>query len=208
MPIKIALRTGVGLSPFRRLLLHMLHPSTGDSALICSGYIWEPKGGKYQVLADNLLKSITLGCPNGVITVAGKLGGGRYRDFYTNFVSRISAASSITAYTSPLDNWHAKIAIRLRNGVPVAGIIGSSNLTGPAYGENRPPTPYTPGWNYEADTLIWVGERRLNKHFNGITFDMPFGFIDAVINPRVQQLSEGEQLQRLYDHIMQGVEQF
>lgn len=160
------------------------------------------------MLADDLLNAIDLGCPNGVTTIAGKLGGGHYRSFYANFVARIAAVKPINAFTAPLDNWHAKIAIRLRNGVPVAGLIGSSNLTGPAYGENQPATPYTPGWNYEVDTLLWVRDRKLNRHFGNILFDISFGHIDAVINPRVRQLSEAQQLQNIYDRIMQDAVQF
>ncbi|RME56753.1 hypothetical protein D6779_10040, partial [Candidatus Parcubacteria bacterium] len=65
-----------------------------------------------------------------IITVAGKLDG-FWLEHYQNFVRRLRQAGlQVKAYVAPRKNWHAKIAIRIRNEQPIAAIIGSSNLTG------------------------------------------------------------------------------
>lgn len=176
------------------MLLSILHPSTGDEAIICSAYIWEPMNGNYRILSDGLQAAIQAGCPKGVTTVAGKLSGGHYSSFYNNFVNRLGAVIPVKAYKAPLNNWHSKVAIRLDNGRPVAAIIGSSNLTGPAYGLNMPATPYTPGWNYETDVLIWEG----TSNVGALTGEDPghegLGYISAILDPSVEQPPEAEQL--------------
>ncbi|VVB84737.1 Uncharacterised protein [uncultured archaeon] len=44
--------------------------------------------------------------------------------------------------------WHAKIFILKNNANPILGIIGSSNITRPAFSDNVP-------FNYEADIVLW-----------------------------------------------------
>lgn len=58
--------------------------------------------------------------------------------------------------------WHAKIAVRMIDKQAVAALIGSSNLTPPAYA-----APISPGvrYNHEADVLLWRDMPAINKHF-------------------------------------------
>lgn len=49
------------------------------------------------------------------------------------------------------DDFHAKIAMKLYKGTPIAAIVGSSNLTKPAFNDN-----YN-FFNHEADMFIWNG---------------------------------------------------
>jgi hypothetical protein len=205
MPIKITLRTGSAQSPYRRLLEKLLTSPIGDSALLCSGYIWQPGRGNYNVLDDGLRSTILTGCTSGrIITVAGKFHPDRYREYYRNFVSDLrSNRLKVSAFEAPKKNWHAKIAIRLSGRTPVAALIGSSNLTGPAYGEGRK------NWNYESDVLIWKSSKNANTYFREDGLNLPFGRFETILAPDVIQLGEEEQLQAIYEDVMNsGLEDF
>ena len=198
MPVRVTLRTGKDFSPFREMLHRLIKLSEGDDLILCSGYIWEPQTGssnfKYNILDDELLDALKIGCQGKEITtIAGKLDE-RWLDYYKNFVKRLKQAGfRVKPYFAPKRNWHAKIAIRLSQGKPIAAIIGSSNLTGPAYGENR----YS--WNFESDVLIWENSQKLNGIFNE-TFqgETPFGDLRLVMNSDIHQMNEREQLNRIF----------
>src|SRR5437867_1149423 len=155
MPLTITLRRGRESSPFRRQLLRLCRMPTGGDLILSSGYIYEPDRG-YSLLDDKLLDAIVEGTAGHTVrTIAGKLQKSGPMDrlqYYRNFVAALrSAGVQVEALMAPKRNWHAKMAVRLdQTGVPVAAIVGSSNLTGPAYGEGRAT------WNYEADVTIWV----------------------------------------------------
>jgi hypothetical protein len=180
------------------MLKRLILAPGGDSLLLCSGYISEPPTG-YTVLGDELLKTIKSGCSAGEITtVAGKLERPLWLRYYRNFVIRLRTAGlAVKPYIASRRNWHAKAAIRLSGRNPIAAIVGSSNLTGPAYGENRP------RWNFEGDVLIWQHIAGLNRHFSRpYEAELPFGDMQLVIDPDIQQLSEDQQLISLYEDIL------
>lgn len=196
MPIKVVLRKDGAISPFRRLLHMMLLSPLGDSVVLCSGYIWEPDTG-YAVLSDGLLPVLQSACASGTLTtVAGKFYPDYYRGYYANFVNRIRATGiAVDARYAPKKNWHAKIAIKTDRGRPVAALIGSSNLTGPAYGESR----YR--WNYEADVLIWLGSASMNGYFRDDALEQEFGKFELTLAPDVRQPSEEVQLKAIYGDV-------
>lgn len=164
MPLLITLRHDLHSSPFRRQLERLCTVPGGADLVLCSGYIWEPDQG-YGVLSDDLLKLLAEGLGHNRLTmIAGKLdsrGPINWLQFYRNFYTRLKAAGvQVSAVVAPRRNWHAKIAIRMdASDVPLGAVVGSSNLTGPAYGEGR----YS--WNYECDVTIWRDEQRLSEHF-------------------------------------------
>jgi hypothetical protein len=138
------------------------------------------------------------GCADGiVVTVAGKLSDPRWEDFYRNFVLRLSQAGlRVKPFIAPRRNWHAKIAIRLCNGKPIAALIGSSNLTGPAYRLNWHK------WNFESDVLIWPSSPELDGYFrDSMASGGHAGDLDLILDPSVHQLTEQQQIQELYDDI-------
>jgi hypothetical protein len=198
MPIKITLRKEPELSPFRTILGLLLTSPAGESAVLCSGYIWQPNGGRYNVLDDGLRQSIISGCAGGVLTtVAGKFYPAYYQDYYRNFISDLRLNGvTVDAYYAPRKNWHAKIAIRTNQGYPVAALVGSSNLTGPAYGIDRN------SWNYEADVLIWAESGNQTAYFRNDDMDLPLGRLEAILDPNVQQASEEAQLKSIYEDVM------
>jgi hypothetical protein len=158
MPLLITLRRDLNSSPFRRQLERLCAAPGGADMVLCSGYIWEPDYG-YSVLSDDLLRVIAEGIgTNQVMTIAGKFdsrGPINWLQHYRNFCARLKEAGvRVSAVVAPTRNWHAKIAMRMdATGSPLAAIVGSSNLTGPAYGEGRE------SWNYECDVTIWRDER-------------------------------------------------
>jgi hypothetical protein len=81
--------------------------------------------------------------------------------------------------------WHAKIAIKLKDGSPKAAIIGSSNLTRPAYSEG-----YS-AFNNECDVVLWVDEPSANEHFRPTPddFDAKMGD-DYLFSPIYSLLDE------------------
>ena len=200
MPVRLTLRSNKDFSPFREMLLWLIEAPIGGSVLLCSGYIWEPASG-YKILDDELLDSLRRGCASGkIITVAGKLEQDMWRDFYRNFVSRIkSSGLSITPYIAEKYNWHAKVAMRLKDNAPVAAIIGSSNLTGPAYRMDWK------NWNFEGDVLIWGNDPALDGYFRrSFKTQSRHGDIQLILDPQIEQPDEDEQMRALFKDIMQG----
>lgn len=200
MPLRIALRISPDHSPFRDMLRALILSPAGDTTVLCSGYIWQPNRG-YNVLDDQLLDALTQGCggKGHIITVAGKLEQHEWRNYYTNFVTKLrQSCLSVTAYEAPKRNWHAKIAMRLDQDLPVACIVGSSNLTGPAYGIGRR------SWNFEGDVLIWNADPALTQYFSRFDSLTPgLGVFDLILNPETHQPDETKQMMAIYKDIFQ-----
>lgn len=198
MPVRITLRSTIEFSPYRELLSRLIESPIGDSVVLCSGYIQII--GKYNILTDELLNSIRKGCALGkVITIAGKFDDENtyWLDSYKRFIRTLrNAGIPVDPYIAPERNWHAKIAIRLNKNTPVAALIGSSNLTRPAYsliGEK---------WNFEGDVLIW-SDPELDTHFrSGFNATLPYGDMQLILDPGVRQLNEQEQLESIYKDIL------
>jgi len=209
MGIAITLRKDVDTSHFRRYLLHLIQTPNTNRLLLCSGYISE--GTYYSVLDDQLLNAITSACSGRkkeVVTIAGRFynnrQGEQWRNKYERFIQRVDGAHvKVKPYIAPEGNWHAKVAMKLKDDNPVAGIIGSSNLTGPAYREGGR------SYNYECDTVIWVKRRSMESYFGQrIPLEVvpgdPFSPIRAVLRPRTPQANEEERLRALYKKILES----
>ena len=209
MPLLITLRRNPESSPFRRQLQRLCRlPAPGD-LILCSGYIWEPESG-YSVLEDDLLECIAVGCHGKTVTtIAGKLQKSGYIDWlqhYKNFVARLQRAGiAVRPYIVPRRNWHAKIAIKLDGiGQPLAAIVGSSNLTGPAYREGWRT------WNYESDVTIWRPNAGVDSHLNSTSEQIPNPYeeITCVLDPHTPQPTKEERLQALYRDVFREKEGF
>ncbi|HOD27574.1 MAG TPA: phospholipase D family protein [Syntrophales bacterium] len=176
----------------------LLTSPAGDSAILCSGYIWQPNDGRYNVLDDGLRQSILAGCAGGTLTtIAGKFYPDYYEVYYRNFIEDLRYHGiNVVPFYAPKKNWHAKIAIRTNNHHPVAALVGSSNLTGPAYGIRR-------NWNYEADVLIWMDADRQTGFFRDDGMDMPLGRFELILDPHIEQPSEELQLKGIYADVME-----
>jgi phosphatidylserine/phosphatidylglycerophosphate/cardiolipin synthase-like enzyme len=178
----------------------------GGELVLCSGYIYEPDRG-YSILDDQLLNAIVRGTAGyRVQTLAGKLqqsGTLDWLGYYRNFVATLrDAGVQIEPHIAPERNWHAKVAVRFdTTGQPRAAIVGSSNLTGPAYGERRRT------WNYECDVTIWTADPTLDQHFRKDNGD-PYEQILVELAAGVRQPTEGERIKVLLEHIHRDREEF
>jgi hypothetical protein len=172
---------------------------------LCSGYISE---GRYSILNDGLIDAMRKGCSgkgSEVVLVGGRFYGVQARSWIQRFDRFIQGVKrggvQITPYISPKGKWHAKIAMKLKDDTPMAGIIGSSNLTGPAYRER-----YS-GYSHECDVVIWRDTALLNEYYDRWILRErnprnPFSPIEANLNQEGSQPMEGERMDALYKEIM------
>jgi hypothetical protein len=203
MPVTLVLRHRSDLSPFRRLLLGLITAPGARSVLIGSGYIWEPSPPcSYRILADQLGAAIASGCAGGEVTlIAGKLTRAKWLTYYENFIRGLRQLHpEVIALYARRKNWHAKIAIRHDAGqLPIAALVGSSNLTGPAFAE-----PHA-RWNYECDALIWPEDRALTQYFRDLLRDFPdehVSRLDLILDPAVVQPTEAQQIKHLREQVL------
>jgi phosphatidylserine/phosphatidylglycerophosphate/cardiolipin synthase-like enzyme len=167
--------------------------------VLCSGYIYEPDRG-YSILDDQLLDAIVRGTAGyRVQTLAGKLqqsGTMDWLGYYRNFVATLRGAGvQVDPLIAPERNWHVKVAVSFdTTGQPRAAIVGSSNLTGPAYGER------CRTWNYECDVTIWIADPALDQHFRIDNGD-PYEQILVELAAGVRQPTEGERIKVLLEDI-------
>ncbi|AZC26285.1 hypothetical protein C4K39_4638 [Pseudomonas sessilinigenes] len=212
MGFNILLRNSKRLSYFKRYLLRMLKFEAVNEVVLCSGYFQEDLWG-YSVLDDDVLQALKSKADNEkfkINFIAGKFKVDKktqqvdsedvWFPSYKNFLKRLNAEGvGFEAYIAKDKNWHAKVALFLINGVPIAGIVGSSNMTRPAVSETDT------FFNFECDVVIWVGKYQLNKVFGGLADpvpDDPFSPIIAQVNPRYPQPKEDERLMAIYNEVM------
>ena len=221
MGLIIALRRTGDISYFRRYLHRVVSISDVDKILLCSGYISE--GKRYSVLKDKLWEYICSGGTGkrlNIVTVAGRFRSHtdsyaiKYGDFVQGIRDRINKAGlqdwSITPWYAEKRNWHAKIAMSISNGEPLAAIIGSSNLTGPAYGETG--SRGMPSlFNHECDVVIWKKDTSLDSLFidgeredrrERITHIDAFSPILTRLDESLEQADESKRLKAIYRYII------
>ena len=208
MSIQITLRRNAAFSPFRKQLLEICEIPYHGNLILCSGYIWE--NHSYSVLDDDLLAAIKAGLSgNQIVCIAGKLAKKPVNWFqhYSDFVAKLkSHGISVTAKVAPKRNWHAKFAIRLdKSDSPVVAMVGSSNLTGPAYVENRN------SWNYECDVTMWKDKSMWDASLSEqrTPIEDPFTTMAAILDPdSPKQPTVEERLAKLVEDIYQERESF
>lgn len=219
MGIKISLRTDRNKSYFKQDLLGLIHIPGVDKIVICSGYFHECDD--YSVLNEDLLREINNHCKE-LIVVSGH---GNFNNQYEIFKRRLKSETKgvmITSYKAKKSNWHAKIALAIKSDKPIAGLIGSSNLTGPAYSEKY--------WkyNYESDVLIWKKDIFLDKYFLNPSYEElafmhhdwnienirerghndyvgPDQPIYLILDPSVNQSEEEERLNEIYNRLKESI---
>jgi hypothetical protein len=169
MPFKIALRTDLRVSPFKRYVREIITaagPSGSKSGLVMCNAYWYPwLIPESHGAAGNLADLIERHCSGGFVgTLASRRAKSKPDDWtrYAQFVYDLKAAVktvTIIGRTASYAFWHAKIALRIIDDQPIAAVIGSSNMTFPAFSERH---DY---FNHESDVLIWPNDATLNVHF-------------------------------------------
>ncbi|GAK41528.1 hypothetical protein TCA2_4019 [Paenibacillus sp. TCA20] len=178
MKIAVLLRKTETNSLFRKALLK-ISAIQGEELYLCSGTLTQitndPMFLKYVSHGFKGIKGskiITLGmrsmgdCKHGVTfgsclaIRSGYCNACKYQRFVNDLRAHGSTAGAYTvdAYREVQDKWHAKVALKVKNGEPIAAIIGSSNLTIPAYGEKCSCT----GVKTHCSIHSWS---KANKHF-------------------------------------------
>lgn len=137
MGLWITLRRDRETSFFRRHLLNMISPQIeGNSLILCSGFFQEDPEKDYSILDDRLIDAIR---SNKKINEIQAIGAMRSPAPFNEFCNKLKENWDGELITKRKSNWHAKIAMKLKPAdqigkIPVCAIIGSSNLTRPAYG--------------------------------------------------------------------------
>ena len=183
MGLKFLFRKDERMIPFREAILQLLK-LPGEDIILSSGYITnvfsykDKSTGKYietefrnsfyeYMKEKDSNKKIIILCgmiDDGVSKESPNLG---YKSFLgkTKFMSEFDRNYKINAYITKEDRYHGKVAIKLKDGKPIAAIVGSSNFTKSAllFEEERPNSNY---FNNESDMLIIS-----NKHDKEFNFD-------------------------------------
>ncbi|GAB6180150.1 hypothetical protein JCM14036_14690 [Desulfotomaculum defluvii] len=191
MGIAILFKNSRGTDPFGKNL-RCLVSLAGEELILTSGYA--------TLECKKLIAAIDSGFKDYeqsiLITLAGNFGNrcanNNYKTNcnchyhkYIKFVHYLSKsnASIKKFYIDDQGEWHAKVYIKVRENRPIAMIIGSSNLTWPAY---------TAGSRRECDVFIW--DEEISCELSNI-YDIPEseGF-------RVSAYYEGQEKDLLIKH--------
>lgn len=206
MGFLVLFRRERGTNPFRAFLQSLLEWGACDELILASGYIWEsPRPNGYRVSDDDLVHCLKQGRHQRVVTVGGMHKsvsgwfGTDYRQHYVDFVKALRAGGiAVDPKVSKSGKWHAKVALGLRGGTPIVGIVGSSNLTGPAYGIDRR------NFNNEADVVLWTEVDGRTRFLSTLAdLELPQeDFIVGSMDPEFHQPGEQERLDTLLAHLL------
>lgn len=147
--IAIFLRGSGAVSKFRRAILSTLRVDAVDEGLLCSGFFQDDL--KFSAGAEFDLVSHRRCSPLCLTTVG--LYSYSWKKQYSSLGKQLRTANpcpcfSVRQKRIPGMGWHAKVFIAKITGTPVAGVIGSSNVTRRAFGEFA-------AFNRECDVVIW-----------------------------------------------------
>lgn len=157
MSIVVTLRKdNLNMSYYKEILLSLLNSGVVDNILISSGYFSENENFKVSEEKDSNGKSMVSCLSDGVITSVIVVGAhSKDRDFFTFIEDLKKECKNVIGYYHKENKWHAKICILRRGDRSLAGIIGSSNLTGAAYSHNS----YS---SYESDAFIFSKDKEID----------------------------------------------
>lgn len=183
MGIAIILRHSASINKFRDIMIAATNSGVGNRAVMTSGFFQENtifygKVSAYQASQEPNLISAFVNNNVRLMTVGVHANGQQNNAWiasYRNFALNLrNAHVHITPMLHPKLRWHAKIFILLSNNIPILAIVGSSNITRPAFSDTKP-------FNNECDVIIWnskfpiVGQM-VSQHFNS-TDDRGYGMI-------------------------------
>lgn len=203
--ITISLRTDASISYFRRNLLKILDYPNFTKVIISSGYFQENLF-HYNILNDGILSSI-LGNPNSAnieyTIIAGKFNrtSDPWRNSFDTFLRNLRHNGvNFRAYIEKRGKWHAKIAIGIEINKPKVVLLGSSNLTRPAFCEPNV------NFNVEADILLLVNEQELINSFNiqENSSQHPLSEIIANLSNEYNQANIEERIQAINDNFFEN----
>lgn len=201
MGIAVILRNQLPINRFRDLLIGSIGTGAGDSGLLCSGFYQENRGKKKPLYRATLEKGFAKEVANSKIRldVVG-IYNGTWKQSYREFKSNMLAAGgNVNCFYKNGLKWHAKVFVLSKEDVPVFGIIGSSNITRPAFSSIK-------DFNYECDVILWPDENSVINDWMTKQLDQnnfPFEVINAPYLPELNgELSIQDRLQSLKREIL------
>jgi hypothetical protein len=196
MGIEITVRSTSSKSYFKDNLKRLIETPDTNTLLLSSGFFQDSivLEDLNQWINSNCTKVILIGAKADYLNVTDKS-----YNYYKQFVTELNfnTIPMVEVQTYAITKWHGKVALKLKDTIPVVGLMGSSNLTLPAFSDN------TTDFNFETDILIWASE--VNQHFVPAVTDLgndSFTPIYAELNKEVNQNDEKQRLAELYDLIM------
>lgn len=157
MAVKLLFRATSGPNHFREWAIAALNCKSVDKVLLCSGFFQQLRGTKkisYRLASDKDFINALTSNPKRLVKTVGVHNHSWLADYraFANALRKLSPPSfTLNAYRSKRLKWHAKILILFVKGRPVFAIIGSSNMTRPAFA----PPHITPDFNHESDVVLW-----------------------------------------------------
>lgn len=206
MGVAISLRKDYKSSFFKNTLIGLLNGADADEVIISTGFFQHgddtPNPVPFHALKDldkNQHSMISALLRYKKVTLVGIRARkndpwyAQYQaaiDYFRNEIKRTNAPTKLNCYYHKGGEWHAKIAILVRNTktdpIPLAALVGSSNLTRSAMSDSNTPNsmlkkkygyPHI-AYNLEADTLIYVDEvRNIVEQQLAAYTDMEYGEI-------------------------------
>jgi len=156
--IAVFLRKDWKINRFRNAIQATFYSNDITEMILCSGFFQEnqyfeaSESFKTQQCNLKILKLI------GIYNYSWKT---QFDNFKNNIVHKnCPCCLTVKKYKIPGMKWHAKIMIGKINDNPVIATIGSSNITGRAFGIQK-------NFNYESDVILWdesIGS--INKQIN------------------------------------------
>jgi phosphatidylserine/phosphatidylglycerophosphate/cardiolipin synthase-like enzyme len=157
--VAIILRKSSAINRFRTIILDCFASDEFDEHLLCSGFFQER--GKY--FASRCFAASAPRHPHHkLVTVVGvynKIWSGDFDKFVLGLRGiKCGCGTPVHVRRRKIRryHWHAKVFVAFKGGEPMIGIIGSSNITGRAFGLLK-------DWNYEADVILWNDAHATSK---------------------------------------------
>ena len=160
MNVAIILRKTHNVNIFRDVMLHSISNNCNSNVLLCSGFFQELFGKQsYQatleqnfanILATNNINLTNIGIHNNFWLPS-------FKNFHVNLCN---ANVNVKSYRIKGNKWHAKIFIIKFQEHPLLCIIGSSNITRPAFSDTIP-------FNYESDVIL-IPDSNYKKNITNI----------------------------------------
>jgi len=170
--MQILLRKNPFESPFRTALLDLM-AFPGEELILSTGYANISFMNSYN--KPEIMNSIIKANTKQITLLGGMLKDQTNCNEFELFLNELQNECTIHQinlkfYRANNNHWHSKIALKIKNGHPVASIIGSSNLTASAFSVYRN-IPYFTNYtfNHEADIFIWDNHLLRGMKYKGLT---------------------------------------
>lgn len=145
MGLAIYLRRDVASNRFRDVIVRSLNSGLGTHGILCSGFFQENRGNYDASREPGFVRGARRLRELRTIGVYNQAWMGSYRAFCRHL--RASHVR-VRPFYKPGLRWHAKVFLLKRDGNPFLAVLGSSNITRPAFSDTAP-------FNWETDVVIW-----------------------------------------------------